>query len=420
MKKILVAAAAAATVLFSCGKEDPAKGIVVSEAFEDSATIKGVAYAGIVDGEFVPAGTELIFTVDNSEYGNSGTLAEGKYVTTATVGEDGTYLVAIPARADGKDVSVKINASSVILTVNKEGRTENIVFTLAEQTQAVCKGLTYTKKLNFAMGAPITTTDKWVEGTYNVTLKYNNGKELVAVPAGTKVQVTIPGSSFVPAKPNAEVFDAVVGGNGLLTIKIPAKSLTEEGTPVNLKSSFVADKFTIKNGTETKVKTIFSLDEEGTVYGGEINNASPLEYGEGEAVEQLNPLSTWKNAKYTVSLRYQINPSDTPSPLPDDAKITITTTNRNYLTQGAGEIIVICKVSDLTNGFTFLAPDPVLSSTALKFKVEVNFIVEADKKQYYKFDVQITEDDIEIWGGIDKKGGNGSDNTLTIPEGKPL
>jgi hypothetical protein len=157
MKKMrnLLLLFAVATLLFgACAKEDTAEGIVIGDTIKSTATINGIACLNVYTSEglvqqFVPAGTQLLFTVENSEYGINS--ADGKYVKEATVGANGAFTVTMPARTDGVAVAVSINGSPIVIDVNVDDRLEKQLFTLTEVNEYVIKNFTYTKKLVYEL-----------------------------------------------------------------------------------------------------------------------------------------------------------------------------------------------------------------------------------------------------------------------------
>lgn len=388
MKKILVAAAAAATLLFSCGKEDPATGISVEQAFQSKATIEGVAHVnanttGTTVENFAPAGTILIVTVDNREYGNSSTLNnDGKYVTTAIVGENGAFSVSVPAREDGAAVEVKINADPILVNVKLDNKEELQIFTVTEQTISVQKGLTYQKRIDYTIDANLIESADWKTGSYQVALKYNNGKELVAVPAGTEVKITIDKDEFFPARTNNLTFISVVKAGGLLELNLAAPTLLESGLPFSMESVFVADFITIEAGREKTQKFEFKMPTptERTINGDVPKVDTDIVFGKGNPTEQIAADAQWGDASFNVTFFYDKTPSladiDNYITIPEDARLTITE-KRSAVNPSLSDVVktmTYAEFAALTDGYATTAPDPALSNSSLIVEIKVNFI----------------------------------------------
>jgi hypothetical protein len=276
--------------------------------------------------------------------------------------------------------------------------------------------------LDYDAGVLMTEEANWQEGTYRVGLTYHNGKADVNVPQGTGVRVTINRNQFVPARTNDLIFMGTVGTGGVLEIRIPAKSLLEGGLPFSMESSFIADFIEVTAGVETASKYVFSMNTTGVIYGGETNNANPVRYTRGARVEQPDVTATWKNATYTVRLRWRndLTSSDLRA-IPENARITIKTTNRQTIDASLRELTEIRNGSQANPlEFTFLAPDPALSATPLAFQIHVDFIARvtenaAGDQKDYKFHGVINSN---IWGGINKRFNDG-DNEFIVT-GTPL
>ncbi len=128
MKRLLYLATAVAFLFTSCTKDDPATGVNIDEAFTSMATIKGYAYVNVNSSsttveQVVPAGTKLVFTIENEQYG-LGTAerpAKGSYVKTTEVGENGAFEIELPAREDGEAVTVNITGDPIVIDIDMDG-----------------------------------------------------------------------------------------------------------------------------------------------------------------------------------------------------------------------------------------------------------------------------------------------------------
>ncbi len=224
----------------------------------------------------------------------------------------------------------------------------------------------------------------WEEGTYNVSLKYNNGKEDVAVPAGTEVKVKIDKDDFIPARTNDLVFIQTVGSNGVLSLTLPAPSLLNGGLTFTMESAFIADYITVTSGVESTSKYTFEIsDEAGTIYGGQTIQAAQIIFTQGDLVEETDIVSTWTNATYKVRYVYDRDNYDNSNPyssIPDDAKITITEI-RSGVNNDLSDVVKTMTYAQFYNngdGYTTLAPDPAISNDVLRIKIEIDFLT--DKK----------------------------------------
>ena len=279
MKRNLFAVVIAALMFSACGSEDPANGVVVTDVFSSTATIEGVAFlnantAAGTHEQFVPTGTQLVFTIANSEFGIRGLHglpAQGNFVRTATVGANGTFQVTLPTRDDGVAVTARITGNPVVVNVDLGSGTQGRqVFTVApNQEQSIVRGLTYQRRLDFIPGTVISEENSWREGTYRVRLTHTVNGVTTNVPQGTAVRITIAGHQFIPARANDLVLTRTVGTGGILEIRTPAPIIADNpnGLTFSMTSSFTAN----CSGS----RFIFSMpwNTTGRIFGGETIGA---------------------------------------------------------------------------------------------------------------------------------------------------
>ena len=273
-------------VLMSCAKEDPAKGISVS-TFTSTATVNGTAYLNINSGnvhkQFVPAGTQLAFTIAWSCLGISD--ATGNFVATTTVDANGKYTIQLPARSDGTAVTVTITGNPLVEDVVNGLRTEKQLFTLSETTVSIIKDFTYEKNLSYKKdGANLSESEAWVEGTYTLNVRYmaSTSTDETPIPNQTVVKVTIAKNQFVPARENDMVFTETVKDGGTITIKMPAPTvqMRVSGLVISLESAVILD-YTV--GTNTN-KHIFTMSQTGKIIGGTTVNGGKVVYTRGSQI----------------------------------------------------------------------------------------------------------------------------------------
>ena len=385
MRKILFAVVAA-LLLVSCGKEDPAKGIVVDKVFKSTATIKGVAQlsvntTGTTVEKFVPSGTLLVFTIKNSEYHT--TLAEGSFVKTVEVGENGTFEVELPAKEDGTEVAVEISGNPIVVDVAQaNGKEEKQIFAADVVSQTIVKGLTYQVRLDYTKEAKnLSESDKWDTGSYTVELYYFDGKVKQLVKKDTEVKITIAGSQFTPEISNDLIFTEKVGENGILKIEIPAKSSLEGGLEFRMDASFSAELTTIAFGVESKSTWIFKMTNEiGTIYGDIPNNASAIEMKPDQQIEQPDVLKNWKKAYLNVKVYFAKDGFDLTKnniAIPDDAKVTITE-KRKDIDASLVDVVTVTTYAKFLemNNSGYLAPNPAISDDPLVLEVKIDFITD--------------------------------------------
>ncbi|MDL2262048.1 hypothetical protein LJC11_00925 [Bacteroidales bacterium OttesenSCG-928-I21] len=384
LKKLLLVFVVFAFIFNACAPEDPAEGVNIEQTVKSSATIEGVAYVNTNTSattvqQFAPEGTLLIFTIDNSDYGVS---SAGKVVKSTTVGAEGKYSVSVPARTDGQAVTVKINGSPILIDVTTPDKVEKQLFKLSEVSENVVKELTYVKKLEYAKDVNITETANWTEGTYKATLKYNNGKEDVAVPEGTEVKITIAGDQFIPERSNDLVFVEAVGANGMLEIKTMAPNLLEGGLTMDFESTFIADYITINSGIESTLKYTFELPLlSGILFGNEIVDDGVKLYNLGSSVETADILSTWINGTYKVKFIHDNDlfaVDNNFTSIPENARMTITE-YRSIVDPSLSDVVKTMTYGQFSalnsgEGYVTIAPNPEISTDALILGIEVNFI----------------------------------------------
>ena len=291
MKKIfnfLAGTCLASALLFTaCGEEDPATGVVVDELFKSTATIEGVAVMNVNTSgsnvqKYVPSGTNLIFTIQNSAYGIKN--ATGSFVKTTTVGSNGAFEIELPAREDGTAVLASITSDPVVVVIEMGGTKKTQVFNLqGNNSQSIVKGLSYRKLLTYTGGDVLSEEAVWKAGTYRVKLTYNDGKSAspVVVPINTEVRITVAANQFIPARSNDLVFIEKIQSGGILEIKMPAKSVLDGGTVFSVSGKFLAD-FTVSLGPPENIeRRSFSISFYKTMYGDETITGSDINLGSG-------------------------------------------------------------------------------------------------------------------------------------------
>lgn len=420
MKKLLYLAAAVA-LLFSfnaCAPEDPAKAVNIEETCQYTAKITGVASVKVSsDAErmpYVTAGTVLTFVIQNSEYV---TGAQGALLKTTTVGENGRFEIDVPVRNDGKGISVKITAGNFEMEIKEADKTEIYVFKLDGVSVAdVIKDGEYSKSVVFEKADSMDETSGWKEATYEATLKYNNGKEEVNVPADTEVKITIAAADLVPERENDVVLVVKVGEGGKLTFKYPAPALATDpaGLSFEMSSAFIADFIEVKAGKDVATSYVYKLDGvSGTLYGGE-SNIETQEYTKGSSVGEVDQLATWKEATYVINYLYDNDDfaaDNNYAQIPDDALITVTE-KRSIIDSELADVVKTMTYAQFkgSEGYKTIAPDPALSDDALSIQIKINFIVEKKSderdgtavRDMFKY---VESDGTSLRGGITKKGG---------------
>ena len=145
-KKIFVCMAALALVtsisLTSCSKEDPAKAVDFNSFELPTGTISGIAHAttnGTVSTpQHAPSGTILFLTVSYADLGITGGSSEN-YVTTATVGSNGSFTFNVPTKKDGA-TNVKISGNSFTASYSDGSTSKNYVYTTSGTTTTLQPG----------------------------------------------------------------------------------------------------------------------------------------------------------------------------------------------------------------------------------------------------------------------------------------
>jgi hypothetical protein len=401
-------------VFISCGEEDPAEGISVEGTFTSKATIEGYAYLSTNKSstevvEYAPEGTLLSFTIAYSDLGVQ--VSNGKYVKTTTVDANGYYSIELPARADGASVSVNISGAQVLLTITTdEGNSKEQVFEITSgTTQTIAKDLTYLKKLEYKEIEVLQESENWEEGTYQVTLKYYNGKEEIFVPKDTEVKITISKDYFVPKRANDLILVKKVGDNGLLEIKSGAPSLLSGGLPFSLKSVFIADYITdvVKN-IAVAYSYELSSSATGAIYGGEtIFGGTILYQPKNKVGDEPDPKKSWTDGTYIVRLAcatgaYDENLNPILRNVPSGIALEVEVYNVN-----SNPLAVDYKfATTVKNGgiVTFDLKAPPATESKLNFKIKgISFIMEANDGNDYLFNIPPVSG--YIYGGRTVDGG---------------
>lgn len=281
MKRLFFAAMCAAIVslgLVSCAKEDPAEGVNVDSALPCRATISGTAYVNINQGgntlvEFAKAGTVLTLTATNASLLGDNNLP-GNHVATTTVGTDGTFSAAFPARTDGTAVTVTITAGEFLLKDIYSGANNysDATFAATPVEVAVIRDATYVKDLQFN-STVLSGSQKqagWEKGTYvfkNIRYRSDNTDYTVmSTPSEFEVKITVGKNNFIPARQSDLILTGKVT-NGTLTIELDAPTVAVHtyGLPFTVTGATILD---VKGAGNITNKYIFSFNDSGSIFGG--------------------------------------------------------------------------------------------------------------------------------------------------------
>jgi len=110
---IIFASVLMLSLLAGCKKDETEQPSPITINEKSFATVSGLVYAQLdytnADPEFAPAGTKLIFKIDVSDYNSNEGSGQRYYITSTTVGSDGSYSIDIPTTTKGVDVEVIAN-----------------------------------------------------------------------------------------------------------------------------------------------------------------------------------------------------------------------------------------------------------------------------------------------------------------------
>jgi len=148
MKKLsfllIIAAFLGITVFNSCEKIEQSSPITINDTTKTLAYVKGKVYAELdytnLSTEYAPAGTEIFFKVDVSQYDMNVNAGERYYVVNGSIDALGNYSVEIPSTTKG--VTVTIIPDDFEYLVNNGTGTAREVFSTNSLTTFVVQGQT--------------------------------------------------------------------------------------------------------------------------------------------------------------------------------------------------------------------------------------------------------------------------------------
>lgn len=258
MKRSLFILMSMVFVLASCSKYEVSD--TVTADMLGKATISGVAYVDVDKTnsgmEFVPSGTTLLFFTN---YSNLLTGATGVYSLTTTVGANGAYSIAFPAKESG--TTITITGAQLVLDVKENSATKSQIFKM-DNAVTVRPNMSFVKDLIYSKDADRLSIADWQDATLEFSLKYINSSATltpVDVPSGTPIRLTYKNIN------NENVFvETTVKADGKVTFTIKAPSVIDGGKSVTVSTTALLS-YTV--GTTTTKRT-FSYSSTITVYGG--------------------------------------------------------------------------------------------------------------------------------------------------------